>query len=158
MTIRLRITEATLDDAPLVYDIMQAAFAEYLGTLYPPSSAHDETIDDVIHVMNQGGAVLAWEGDRAVGSARYTFEDDHCYIGRVAVLPDQRGRGIASSMMLYIEEIAREHHSPRCEIAVRMVLESNIELYRRLHYEVVEIYVHPRGDGEQRVAVMAKTL
>ena len=72
----LTITAASLEDAPLVYDIMQQAFAQYLGVLTPPSGAHAEVVDDVIRVMGEGGAILAWLGGEAVGSARYAFHDE----------------------------------------------------------------------------------
>lgn len=152
----IRITNATLDDAPRVYDIMQQAFAEYLGVLDPPSGAHAETLDDVIVALDQGGAILAWLGSEAVGSARYAWRDDACYIGRVSVLTPYRGQGIASAMMLYIEELAREHGSSRVEISVRMVLESNINLYKRIGYSIVDMYPHPKGGG--MIGTMVKPL
>src|SRR3954471_22403588 len=101
----IRITLATPDDAPLVYQIMQAAFAEYVGVLQPPSGGDLETVDDVCRAIEEGGAVLAWLDDRAVGvdkaagSARYAFHDEGhtCYVGRVSVLPQARGNGIASA-------------------------------------------------------------
>lgn len=152
----IRITNATLDDAPLVYDIMQRAFAEYFGVLEPPSGVHVETLDDVIVALDQGGAILAWIGSEAVGSARYAFREDSCYIGRVSVLPLYRGQGIASAMMEYIEEIARAHGSRYMEISVRMALESNINLYKRIGYSVTDIYQHPKGGG--MVGTMVKPL
>lgn len=152
----IRITEATLEDAPLVYDIMQRAFAEYLGVLDPPSGVHAETLDDVIVALDQGGAILAWVGTDAAGSARYAWHEDFCYIGRVSVLPEYRGQGIASAMMQYIEELAREHGSEYIEIGVRMVLENNINLYKRIGYSVVGVFEHPKGGG--MVGTMVKTL
>jgi len=154
MAVRLRIASA--DDAPLVYQIMQAAFEEYRGVLNPPSGVHAETVDDVIRAMQEGGAVLAWLGDQAVGSARYAFHGKSCYIGRVSVLPQARGQGIASAMMTYIEGIAREHGCTWMEIAVREVLESNVRLYERLGYRVTEVYEHPSGGS--MVVTMVKTL
>ncbi len=67
---------------------MQAAFAEYRDTLYPPSSVHTETLADALAMMREGGALLAWIDGQAVGSARYAFrrdaqDVDFCYAGRV---------------------------------------------------------------------------
>ena len=152
----IRITNAAIDDAPLVYDIMQRAFAEYLGVLDPPSGVHSESLDDVIVALDQGGAILAWIGSEAVGSARYAFREDSCYIGRVSVLPQYRGQGIASAMMEYIEGIARAHGSGYMEISVRMVLESNINLYKRLGYTITGMFEHPKGGG--MVGTMVKML
>ena len=95
-------------------------------------------------------------GSEAVGSARYAFREDSCYIGRVSVLPQYRGQGIASAMMEYIEGIARAHGSSYLEIGVRMVLESNINLYKRLGYTITEMFEHPKGGG--MVGTMVKPL
>ncbi len=150
----LRIAPARSNELPLVYDIMQASFAEYLGKLSPPSGVHSETLDDTIHAISEGGALLAWLDGRAVGSVRYAFRKHSCYVGRVSVLPEARGQGIASAMMTYIERIAREHGSDYMEITVRMILESNIHLYERLGFRISHVYEHPSGSG--MVADMTK--
>ena len=153
----LRITQAALDDAPLVYRIMQDAFAEYHGVLTPPPGVYTETVEDVINAMKAGGAVIAWVGDDAAGSARYAFLDNgHCYVGRVSVLPAYRGHGVASAMMLYIEPIARDHKCKAMEVTVRAVLENNIHLYQHIGYAVTETYEHPKGGG--MIATMVKPL
>ncbi len=151
-----RITNATAEDAPLVYAIMQAAFEEYRGVLDPPSGVHAETVEAVVRAMAEGGAVLAWLGETAVGSARYAFHEQFCYIGRVSVLPAYRGRGIATAMMQYIEAIARARGCPRLKIDVRLVLADNIGFYERLGYQVIETYQHPKGAG--MIATMVKPL
>ena len=141
----LRITPATPEQAPLVHRIMLEAFAEYAGKLDPPSGAHRETVDDVLRIMSQGGALLAWEDEDAVGSLRYQCMPEHLYVGRVSVLPPYRGRGIARAMMRAVEPIARQHGYKIIHIAARMVLESNITLYRHLGYKVVATHMHPKG-------------
>lgn len=72
------------------------------------------------------------------------------------MLPLYRGQGIASAMMEYIEEIACAHGSRYMEISVRMALESNINLYKRIGYSVTDIYQHPKGGG--MVGTMVKPL
>lgn len=163
----LTITPATEADAPLVYEIMQTAFEEYRQTLFPPSSAHAETVEDALAMMREGGAILAWlDGQakrQAVGSARYAFRRDdegvtYCYVGRVSVLPEQRGKGIASAMMQHLETLARQRQVAYVQVSVRTVLESNVKLYQRLGYAITGTVVHPRGDGTQQFVMMAKSL
>jgi ribosomal protein S18 acetylase RimI-like enzyme len=151
-----RVTLADRDDAPLVHRIMQAAFAEYQGVLNPPSGVHAETVEDVRQAMTQGGAVLAWIGDAAVGSARFRFESDHLYVGRVSVLPEFRKQGIAQDMMRYLEGIAQQQHKPCIHVGVRMSLPHNLAFYQRLGYSIIAIEDHPRGPD--RVATLVKTL
>src|SRR5579871_1187935 len=103
----LRITLARSDEAPLVHCIMQEAFAELASVLQPPSGAMQETVEDVRKAMSVGGALLAWEGETAVASVRFELQPNHLYVGRLAVLPTQRGRGIASAVMVSMETVAR---------------------------------------------------
>lgn len=152
----LRISDASDEQIPLVYEIMQSAFAEYLGVLDPPSGVHAETLDETKQAVSRGGALLAWLDEQAVGSSRYLFHDESCYIGRVSVLPGFRGRGIASAMVERIEEIARAHECKWLEITVRLVLETNVHLYERIGFTIDRVYEHPKGGG--MVADMVKPL
>jgi|GEM_PF-1058182 len=144
----LRIALATADEAPLALRIMQEAFAEYEGVLNPPNGAIRETVEDVVRAMIEGGNVLVWQETTPVGSARFRLLPDHLYIGRVAVLPSHRGKGIASALMGYMETIARAVGLSEIRLRTRAQLERNLSLYRRLGYEVVQITRHPNGPDE----------
>jgi ribosomal protein S18 acetylase RimI-like enzyme len=136
---------------------MQAAFEELRSVLQPPSSSHAESVADVERAMAQGGAVLAWDDDQAVGSARFARHPEHMYVGRVSVLPTHRRRGIATAMMRFLEELARREGRRSVEIAARASLPSNVRLYEGLGYEVVRVEPHPRGP-EMSVVHMRKWL
>jgi HEAT repeat protein/ribosomal protein S18 acetylase RimI-like enzyme len=154
----LRISEARPEEAALVYEIMREAFAEYTGTLEPPSGANSETLTDVETAMTKGGAILArLEGEEtAVGSARYELRPGYLYAGRVSVRPTYRGKGVGSAMMRYLEEIARRHNLFQIQVNVRMSLPSNVALYRALGFEIVRI--EPHSKGPQTVATLVKDL
>lgn len=154
MTVSVRI--ARLDEAPLVRDIMLAAYAEYQDVLPVASGAHTETVDDVRSAMTQGGAALAHDGNQAVGSARYTPEFQDLYVGRLAVLPSHRRRGVASAMMRFLEEVAARVDCTAIRIGVRDSLPSKVALYQALGYGVVSIDPHPRGPD--RVWTMTKRI
>lgn len=141
----LTITQASPEQATLVYDIMLQAFEEYRGKLNPPSGVFAESIDSVLRFMAEGGALLAWEKDAPVGSMRYLFKPDHLYVGRVSVLPAYRGRGIASAMMREVEPIARAHGYSDIRLGARLVLQSNITFYERLGYRVIDTRMHDKG-------------
>jgi ribosomal protein S18 acetylase RimI-like enzyme len=151
---------ARLDEAPLVREIMRAAFAEYDTTLRVPSSALVETVEDVAAHMRLGGAVLATrpgnESGGPVGSGRFECRDGHFYIGRLAVLPTHRGLGIAIAMIDFIEALARAEGVSEARLSVRMALPRNIGLYQRLGYTATATYSHPRG--AEFVVDMAKSL
>ncbi|GAA2243762.1 GNAT family N-acetyltransferase [Rarobacter faecitabidus] len=44
----------------------------------------------------------AWLGHRLVGSVRVEFEGDKATLGRLAVAPDQQGRGVGTQLMFAI--------------------------------------------------------
>jgi GNAT superfamily N-acetyltransferase len=154
--IALAIMPATIDDAELMRRITQEAFAEYIGVLRPESGVHTETVEDVRQFLARGGGVIAWLSDEPVGTARYEPRDGFLYVGRVAVLPGHRGRGIASAMMRYLEGTARQLSLGGMQVGVRMSLPDNLALYRRLGYELVGVQPHPRGPD--RVGTLIKRL
>lgn len=128
---------------------MRQAFAEYEGVLLVPSSAHAESVEDVRAAMERGGAVLAfWEGNVA-GSARYRVDPDVLYVGRVAVLPAYRRRGVARAMMLFIEELGPTVGRDRVRVIARESLPGNVELYRQLGYHLVKVAPHARGPDRE---------
>ncbi len=153
----MRITLAVVDDADLVHRIMHEAFAEYRGILDPPSSAHAETVADVADALTDGGGVLAWIGEEAVGSARYGRRPDHLYIGRISVLPAHRGRGIGGALVAFLEAHALNLGYGEVRLETRMVLDRNLALYARLGYQIRAIVPHPRNP-DHRFARLGKIL
>jgi ribosomal protein S18 acetylase RimI-like enzyme len=133
---------------------MRAAFAEYAGKLAQPSGALRESAEDVKRAMASGGAVLAFIGDAAVGSARFLPEPEALYVGRVAVLPEYRRRGVASVVMRFFEEHARSQGKAAVRIGVRESLPSNLALYESLGYQRVKSEPH----GADRSWTMIKRL
>jgi ribosomal protein S18 acetylase RimI-like enzyme len=133
---------------------MRQAFAEYAGALPVESGALAESLADLVAIMREGGAVLALDGGEAIGSARFRPVPDRLYVGRVAVLPGHRRRGVASSMMRFLEDVASSLGRETIHIEVRDSLPGNVGLYQSLGYELVSIDPHPRGPD--RVWTMRK--
>jgi PPOX class probable F420-dependent enzyme len=140
-----RIEAAGAEHADLVRDAMRRAFEEYGGTLNPPSSALDETIEDVRAAMARGGAFVAREGEAIVGSARYQLRPGHVYAERVAVDPAYRGRGVGAALMRAIEGAARAAGYAEVQIGVRASLPGNLRFYEDLGYRTRAARPHPRG-------------
>jgi len=153
--VALTVRRADLSEASLVREVMLAAYSDLEGALPVESGAHAESLGDVVAEMSKGGAILAEDGV-ALGSARFMREDASLYVGRVAVLPTHRRRGVASAMMRFLEGIARELVLPSLRVGVRESLPSNIRLYESLGYRTVSVDPHPRGPD--RVFTMVKTI
>ncbi len=144
MPLTLRL--ATMDDARLIYDITQQSFAEYRGLLDPPSGAERETVEDVEQTLRQGGAAFASLDGEVAGCVRYRPEEDGIYVGRLAVLPAMRHRGIGSALLALVEAEARSAGAARLRLRVRLALPGNVRLYTHLGYRVTAL--HPRSRRE----------
>src|SRR5436190_9777955 len=102
----MEIRQATLRDVETVHGIVQAAFEEYRGALPVSVGALDESVEDVRNAISQGQVVIALEAEEAVGTVRYEVKPDLVYVGRLAVLPAYRGRGVGAALMTYVERLA----------------------------------------------------
>src|SRR5690606_8008235 len=151
MSVSVRL--ASVDDAPLMHDVMRRAFAEYRGVLRVPSSAHAETVNDVRAALAAGGGALAWCEGACVGSARFALQPDTLYVGRVSVGPEFRRRGVASLLMRFIEAHAPSLGRDSVSLKARGALPGNVELYRSLGYEVLVERAHPRGDDRELLMI-----
>ena len=85
-------------------DDMQGAFAVrhevfIVEQCVPPELEHDDADDSAVHVVASDGATV-------VGTARLTM-DGEAWIGRVAVLPAWRRRGIAGLLLAALEAEAQ---------------------------------------------------
>lgn len=152
----LCIRLATIAEAPLVRELMRAAFAEYAGVLEVPSGALSETVEDVVEHMALGGAVLAFDGEAAVGSGRFERLEGCIYIGRLSVHPADRGKGIGGAMMDFLENVGRSEGFAEAILGVRTAIPRNVDMYLRRGYEIVATYPHPRGT--ELIVDMAKKL
>ncbi|MBA4181460.1 MAG: GNAT family N-acetyltransferase [Anaerolinea sp.] len=141
----VRISVATPAEAPIVHGLMLTAFREYEGVLEVPSSALSETVTDCAAAMSRGGAVLAWRGGEPVGSARYQLRDTYAYFERISVLPEHRGRGLATALLAEMERLAARAGHVEGRLSVRLALPKNLALYTRLGYEVYAQHPHPKG-------------
>lgn len=140
----IEIREAKIEEVDIVFRTMQEAFLEYSGKLNPPSGALSETTLNVINIFKQGGgAVIAWNESMAVGSARYRYMDHYMHIGRVSVLQEYRGRGICKSLLNFIENKALSSGIQESRVEVRLSIPENIDMYKRLKYEVIEHKFYP---------------
>jgi ribosomal protein S18 acetylase RimI-like enzyme len=100
----LILREATLSDAEAVYQVTKDAYEEYRGFLDPPSGVDKETLEAVESALHQGSAVLALMDGIAVGAVPFEPRDGgSLYVGRLAVLPSHRRRGIGRALMAAAE-------------------------------------------------------
>ena len=141
----MEIRPASPGDAAMLHNLILAAFAEYEGVLVVRPQALGETLEEVEQAIKEGGVLLAWDGDEALGSVRYELRPDSMYVGRLAVAPAHRSRGIGAVLMRYIEQLAPTMGRSRIELATRQSMPGNLAFYRRIGYRVARREAHTRG-------------
>jgi ribosomal protein S18 acetylase RimI-like enzyme len=148
---------AELDDAALLLDTIVQAFEMYRGKFDPPSGVFTETVATIRGKLEIGGGYIASINNEIAGCVLYEPQADHMYLGRLAVLPDYRGNGVARVLIEAVENRARELNLPAVQLGVRIALTGNQEMFTRLGYQVLYEGRHP-GYDEITFVQMAKRL
>jgi predicted N-acetyltransferase YhbS len=137
----LAIRAARADDAALLHALLASAFREYEGRLDPPSGAHAETIDSIAGKLAEGGALICCNGAVPVGCIFYAPRADHLYVGRLAVLPSHRQRGIGD-LLRAAEAQAAPLGLPAVRLGVRLALETLRAYYAARGYRPIALHAH----------------
>src|SRR5258707_12671719 len=95
----LQVRLARQDEAAAILAVVHRAFAQYDRTLVPQSGAARETVETVTARLARENCVMALREERLVGCLFYEHLGDHLYFGRLAVLPEQQGRGVARRLV-----------------------------------------------------------
>jgi ribosomal protein S18 acetylase RimI-like enzyme len=151
------IRPAAPAEAEVLLAVMRKAFAEYRGVLKPESSVFVETSEAIAEKLAAGGGFLALENEQPVGCIIAELLGDRGYLGRLAVNPDLRRRGLARRLMLAGEGFVRERGLKSVEVQVRIALTGNIALFRSLAYRETARGTHP-GYPHPTYLVMEKSL
>jgi predicted N-acetyltransferase YhbS len=91
------------------------------------------------------------------GSALWMEQDGGLYLGRLAVAPAWRGRGIATALVAAAEAAARASGLPRIRLSTRLVLLDNRRLFAACGFVEATRHAHP-GYAEPTFVTMEKRL
>lgn len=153
----IHVQAATSDQATSILAVLMAAFQQYRDVLDPPSGVFSETPDDIKHKLTAGGGFVASDGLEIVGMVLYQPHTEYMYLGRLAVLPDYRGRHIARNLIAAVEQEARKQNLYCVQLGVRLVLRDNQALFQRLGYTIKSYHAH-EGYNDYTYATMEKRL
>ncbi len=146
-----------LDDAGAAAALIRAAFAAQRLATDPPSSALRETAENLAaHLVANGGAA-AQAANGLVGLVLWAERDDGLYLGRLAVLEEWRGGGLARRLIGEAEAEARRRGLPRLHLRVRLALDANRRLFAACGFTAIGSGAHP-GYAAPTYAVMEKRL
>jgi len=154
-TIEMRLLSPI--DAPAAADLIRAAFADQGRATDPPSSALRETAEIVAEKLGNGGGAALANNAALIGVVLWTPQEDALYVGRLAVAPSWRGRGLAGRLLQAAEAEARRQGYARVRLHARIELPANRRLFARHGFAVVEVRAHP-GYAGPTFAVMEKDL
>ena len=140
-------------------NVIHQAFKRY-ETDPQPSSALSETEKTIQNELNQGTELFGvYDNDKLIGIVKYVLNNEYIYFSRLSVLPQNQGKGIATSLVNHLEYYAIQNNVFVSKCKVRKSEKYNIALYSKLGYDIVkeEIIVNKYGD-EIPTITMSKNL
>lgn len=144
MSDTLVLRAGTLADAPAIAATIAAAFEQYRGKLVPESGAFAETADNIAKQLEDGSvALVAERNGRLLACVMTDLQEGDLYFGRLAVLPDARGLGLAKRLIAAVEAEARRRGLPGVRLGVGVVLTENQRLFAALGYVETSREPHP---------------
>ena len=157
MSTEPRLREAHSDDAGLLHDILVRAFGEYEGRLDPPSGVHAETIASIRDKLIEGGALICEESGGVAGCVFYAPQAGYLYVGRLAVAPEYRRRGIGDLLLRAAERRAAELGLSHVRLGVRLALGKLRAYYEARGYVPIAFRSHA-GYTEATYVEMEKAM
>jgi GNAT superfamily N-acetyltransferase len=152
-----RLRPLLASDAAAAAELIRTAFADQGAITDPPSSALRETAAIVADKLANGGGVGGECEGALIGVVLWAPEDDALYLGRLAVAPAWRGRGLAGQLIDAVEAEARRRGLGWLRVQARLELPRNRLLFGSRGYVEVGVRAHP-GYAEPTIAVMQKAL
>ena len=145
------------EDAASVAALIRAAFAAQPVVTNPLPSALRVTEADVAANLLAGGGTVAMVTNALAGSALWTEQDGGLYLGRLAVAPAWRRRGVARALVAAAEAAARSAGLPVMRLSTRLVLLDNRRLFAACGFVETTCEAHP-GYAEPTFVNMEKRL
>ena len=147
MSDTLVLRAATVADAAALAATIAASFEQYRGKLVPESSAFRETEAAIVRQLGEGaGAFIAERNGRPLACVMTEPMEGDLYFGRLAVLPQARGLGLAKRLIQAVEDEARARGLPGVRLGVRIALPQNQRLFASLGYREISREAHPGFD------------
>ncbi|MEH7121232.1 GNAT family N-acetyltransferase [Neobacillus vireti] len=140
--------------------LMLEAFEEYRN-MEVPSSAINETFDSVFEKYSNGTEkiLLCLENNLPLGSLRFKVSAFELYFMRVSVSPAARGKGLATAMLTWLEQYAKQIGITKLKCRVRMSLAKNILLYESLGFKITDEETVMNSNGyEVKTVIMEKNI
>lgn len=127
-----------------VLTLIQSTFAFMDGRIDPPSSMHRLTLDSV---SAHAGTGEVWViGDPVQACVFLTPKADSLYLGKLAVTPDARRRGLARHLIALAGSRAAELRLPCVELQTRVELVENHATFEAMGFRETDRTAHAGYD------------
>ena len=139
-----------------IYRTTRAAFYEY-GSDVPPPGAMTDTPRDVEEDLNAGSqALLAVLGDsgRVAGVVRWRVTKGQLHFHRLAVIPSERRKGVASALLKALMAEAERQRCTSIACDVRIGVSRNVALYEKFGFVRTGERIITRGGFTVLLGVM----
>jgi GNAT superfamily N-acetyltransferase len=141
--IRVAVAPPDFDDWAGLHALLSACFAPMEGRIDPPSSFLSMSSETLRAKAADEVLILAHAGDALVGCAFCAPKADHLYLGKLAVAPAHRGRGLLRRMLAMADDIAREKGLRRLDLQTRVELTANHATFAALGFHRAGTEAHP---------------
>jgi GNAT superfamily N-acetyltransferase len=109
----------------------------------PPSSVLKETAADFAARLASQTCFIVEANGALIASMFCAMDGDALYVGRLAVAPSYRRRGVASALVEAAKSEARRHGARRLTLGARIALPGNVALFRRHGFVIARATCHP---------------
>ena len=123
-----------VEDWPTIHKLVADAFAYMDGRIDPPSSIHRWSPDVFASEAQSGAVYLAEENGALIGAGFGRIAGDAYYIGKIAVSPKARGKGVAKAIVAIAEADAKLRALPTLELESRIELTENHNTFAALGF------------------------
>jgi GNAT superfamily N-acetyltransferase len=133
--------------------LLAECFACMDGRIDPPSSLASMTPESLRDKALTETLVTIWRGDALVACGFLADTGRSVYLGKLAVHPRHRGRGLLRRIVAEAEAMARRIGRPVLELGTRVELTENQATFTRLGFREVARTAHPGYDRATSVAM-----
>ncbi|MGE0751077.1 MAG: GNAT family N-acetyltransferase [Variibacter sp.] len=135
------VRRASVGDTPeVLLALVQTAFRDL--PIDPPSGVFKETVADFSTRLQSQTVFVAQACDDLVGTIFCIARDDALYVGRLAVLPGWRRRGIASALLEAAKAEGRRLGAKRMTLNARIMMPGNVALFQKHGFTIVGEETH----------------
>jgi ribosomal protein S18 acetylase RimI-like enzyme len=145
--IRVGVAPPDFDDWTALHALLARCFGPMEGRIDPPSSFVAMTPESLRAKVADETLILALDAAALVGCAFCAPKGETLYLGKLAVAPEYRGRGLLRRMLAEAEAIARARGLSALTLQTRVELTENHATFAALGFRQTGTEAH---DGYDR--------